>query len=341
MKSGSAPINPWRGTHYKRGRFFNPHTPPQRFSAFVKWVSTRKPGPWRDFIPSTPGTKPPARVHAETLRVTFVNHATFLLQTHGLNLLTDPVWSERVSPVSFAGPKRHRAPGIRFEDLPEIDGVLLTHNHYDHCDVPTLRAVVERDQPAIFCPVGLDSMLRNIGFREIYELDWWQCVHWRGLPVHSVPAQHFSARGPFDRNQTLWCGWAVNAPEGAIYFAGDTGFGSLFQEIAQEFDHIRLALLPIGAYEPEWFMGPIHMTPEQAVQAHDILRASVSIAAHYGTFSLADDGETDPVDRLQAALAVPDPARCFWIIDEGCGVEIPVLTPACSSDYQPQQPTAG
>jgi L-ascorbate metabolism protein UlaG (beta-lactamase superfamily) len=318
---------PWRSVHYKNGRFFNPDTPPQRFSQFLKWVTQRKIGYWRKFIPSTPGPKPPERVEGSNLRATFVNHATFLLQTQGCNFLTDPVWSERVSPVSFAGPKRHRDPGIRFDDLPPIDAVLLTHNHYDHLDIPTLKMLVKRGQPAIFCALGLASPMQKIGFREIHELDWWQHLDWHGVALHCLPAQHFSARGPFDRDRTLWCGWAVEAPAGVIYFAGDTGFAPLFGEIANEFTNIRLALLPIGAYAPEWFMGPIHMTPEQAVRAHDILRASASIAIHFGTFSLADDGETDPVDRLRTALIDSVVARSFWILEEGEGREIPALEP--------------
>ena len=316
------PQSPWRSTHYRNGRFFNPDTPPQRFSQFFKWVTTRKPGPWRDFIPSTPGPQPPRCVESDNLRVTFVNHATFLIQTRGLNLLTDPVWSERVSPVSFAGPKRHRAPGLRFDDLPAVDAVLLTHNHYDHCDVPTLRKLVARDNPAIFCPLGLTALLRKTGFSEIHELDWWHQLEWRGLPIHCTPAQHFASRGPFDRDRTLWCGWGLDSPAGTVYFAGDTGFGQLFHEIAREFPRIRLALLPIGAYAPEWFMGTIHMTPEQAVEAHSILRASMSIATHYGTFSLADDGETEPVDRLRAALHATGGSPAFVVIHEGEGRDI-------------------
>jgi L-ascorbate metabolism protein UlaG (beta-lactamase superfamily) len=313
----------WRSEHYKNGRFFNPDIPPQRFSQLLKWVTHRKAGFWRKFIPSTPGPRPPERIGGSDLRATFINHATFLLQTEGLNFLTDPVWSERVSPVSFAGPRRHRAPGILFKDLPSTDAILLTHNHYDHLDIPTLKMLVKRDPSAIFCPLGLAQMLTKIGFKDIYELDWWQHVDWRGLKIHCVPAQHFSARGPFDRDRTLWCGWTVKTSAGAIYFAGDTGFGSLFEEIAREFQNIRVALLPVGAYEPEWFMGTIHMTPEQAVSAHAILGASVSIAMHFGTFSLADDGETDPVDRLRRALIDSIHSNSFWIPAEGEGYDIP------------------
>ena len=317
--------HPWRSAHYKNGRFFNPDTPSQRFSQFLKWVTHRKAGSWRKFIPSTPGPKPPERISGSDLRVTFVNHATFLLQTEGLNFLTDPVWSERVSPVSFAGPRRHRAPGILFNDLPPVDAILLTHNHYDHLDIPTLKMLIDRDHPQIFCPLGLTRLLTKIGFKDIHELDWWQQMEWNRVRIHCVPAQHFSARGPFDRDRTLWCGWIVKTSAGEIYFAGDTGFGSLFEEIAREFRNIHVALLPIGAYEPEWFMGTIHMTPEQAVHAHAILGASVSIATHFGTFSLADDGETDPVDRLRKALIGSRRSGSFFVPEEGEGYGIPAL----------------
>ena len=317
--------SPWRSAHFKDGRFFNPGAPRQKFSQFLKWIFRRDLGAWdkpvRIVVEDDP---PPARVDGTGLRVTFVGHSTFLLQTAGRNLLTDPVWSERVSPVTFAGPKRHRAPGLQLDELPRIDAILLSHNHYDHFDRATLAQLLDRHRPAVFCPLGLAKPLRRIGFKDICELDWWQHVAWCGLTVHCVPAQHFSARGPFDRNRTLWCGWMLEDEPGSVYFAGDTGFGSLFEEIAKSFPRIRLSLLPIGAYRPEWFMGPIHTSPEQALKAHRILRSAQSIAGHFGTFPLADDGQKDAVERLQHALLQEPSERPFWILKEGEGRDIPV-----------------
>lgn len=277
----------------------------------------RQPGAWRKWTASTPGPRPPAQVEGSALRVTFVNHSTVLLQTEGLNILTDPVWSYRVSPFRLFGPERHRDPGIRLEDLPALHAILISHNHYDHLDMRTLRRLAAAHRPAIFCPLGVAPLLRRAGFREIVELDWGSSQPWKGLQVHCVQAQHFAARWPWDRNRTLWCGWVVETPHGNIYFAGDTGFSDFFSGLRDRFAPVRLALLPIGAYEPEWFMGPIHMTPEQAVEVRARVQAATAIGVHFGTFALADDGETAPVERLRHALeGLPDASR-FWILGEG------------------------
>lgn len=318
-RTGSIELPP----HFRDGRFFNPGVPDHDFRQALHWMRTRTPEPWRSWIPSEPGPPPPARIQGSELRVTFINHASFLLQTADLNILTDPVWSLRASPVQWSGPKRHRAPGIRFEDLPQIDALLISHNHYDHFDRPTLRRLGQAQQAAVFCPLGLARPLRRLGFREIYELDWGQSLEWRGIPVHCVQAQHFAARTPFDRNRTLWCGWVLCPAGGNVYFAGDSGFGSFFRQIGESLGPMRLALLPIGAYEPEWFMGPVHMTPEQAIETHRLVQAQTTIPMHYGTFSLADDGETAPLDRLRAALDGDPRAEEFLVLQEGEGRLIP------------------
>lgn len=314
--------------HWRDGRFFNPGAPAHGFSQLLRWILHRERGAWRRWIDAPRAGSlepPPERVLGEELRVTLVNHATFLIQSEGLNILTDPVWSHRVSPLTFAGPERHRAPGIAFTDLPPIDLIVLSHNHYDHLDLATLRRLNACFRPEICCPLGVGRLLRRAGFATIHELDWGQSIRWRGKRLDCVRAQHFSARTPFDRDRTLWAGWVIGFDAGAVYFAGDSGFGPFFAEIAREFSPIRLAFLPIGAYKPEWFMGPIHMTPEEALEVHRILAPSVSVAMHYGTFALADDGETEPVERLAAALGANPPETPFLVLEHGVGHSIPRL----------------
>ena len=234
--------------------------------------------------------------------VTFVGHATFLIQVAGINLLTDPVYSERASPVSFAGPRRVRAPAVRFDDLPAISLVLLSHNHYDHCDLGTLRALDRRFQPRLVTPIGNSRLLRSAGIRQVEEIDWWQSASAAPLPVTLTPAQHFSARSMFDRNRALWGGFLIEAGGRRILFAGDSGYGPHWREIATRLGPFDLALLPIGAYEPRWFMKDIHMNPAEAAQAHLDLGARQSIAMHFGTFQLTPEGFDEPVRGLATAL---------------------------------------
>ena len=281
------------------------------FFDMLKWMSNRDEGPWQQWREITPAAPPPQRVHGGELRVTWVNHATFLIQTEGLNVLTDPMWSERCSPVAFMGPKRHHAPGIRFDDLPPIDVVLLSHNHYDHMDVPTLDRLKRAHQPKIFAGLGNGAFIKGAT-----DLDWWQSAELApGVRVHAVPAQHFSSRGLSDRDANLWCGFVLETPHGAIYFAGDTGWGPHFDMIRERFGAPRLALLPIGAFRPEWFMCSVHISPKDAVRAAQALGAELSIPMHYGTFHLGDDGQDEPVEVLRAELA------------KAPGVKFDVLTP--------------
>jgi len=300
--------------HFDGERFHNRDPISQSRGSFLKWMMNRNRGHWDDWTDAPFGPPPPRRAGEGELRVTFINHATTLLQLDGLNILTDPIWSDRTSPVGFAGPRRHRPPGIRFEDLPPIDVVLVSHNHYDHLDIPTLKRLRGCN---IITPLGNAALMRRHGISAT-EVDWWES---RG-PITAVPAQHFCARGMSDRNRNLWSGFAIASRFGNVYFAGDSGWGSHFDEIARRFQPIRLALLPIGAYLPRWFMHPVHIDPAQAVEAHFVLKAQTSIAIHFGCFALGDDGQFEPVRDLRAALAANGNPR-FWILEYGEGRDIP------------------
>jgi L-ascorbate metabolism protein UlaG (beta-lactamase superfamily) len=261
------------------------------------------------------------------MRVTFVNHSTVLVQMDGINVLTDPIWSKRCSPVSFAGPRRAVPPGLLFEQLPPIDVVLISHNHYDHMDLPTLRRLADERRPRIFVPLGNKGTLYRRGVNGAEELDWWQSARVRdGVHVHAVPAQHFSGRGLFDRDRALWAGFVVTGPAGAMYFAGDTGFAPHFGQIRERFGPPRLALLPIGAFRPEWFMSRVHMSPDDALRAHEILGTETSLGIHFGTFRLTDDGQDEPAERIAALLRTGEqPPPRFWVLGVGESRDVPAV----------------
>src|SRR6266700_376970 len=291
---------------------------PRGFIDFFRWRLTSRRGPWKKWTDSQPGSVP-------SRRVTFINHATVLIQTEGLNILTDPIWSERASPVRWAGPKRHRSPGLRFEDLPPIDIVLISHNHYDHLDVATLVRLQAQHQPRFVTGLGNRAFLNSCEIADAIELDWLETAKVSNeLNVTCVPAKHFSGRWLSDGDVTLWCGYIVHGSAGNIYFAGDTGMGNHFVEIKNRLGPIRLALLPIGAYLPNWFMHPVHLSPSEAVEAHHVLAAHVSTAMHFGTFALGDDGEFEPLQTLRDALSKDAKGDSgFWVLEHGEGRNVP------------------
>ncbi len=290
--------------HFDGRRFFNPAIesaqalrPSERKSMSVwLWLLARDRGKWamRNVVTS----KPPERVH-DGILVTYINHATVLIQCAGVNLLTDPVWSSRASPFSFMGPKRYAAPGVRMDELPPIDIVLLSHNHYDHMDIASLRTIVSEWNPAIVTGLGNAHYLGRKGMKGAHELDWWDSTEVSGMKITATPAQHFSARSISDRNATLWCGFVIESTAGTIYFAGDTGFGSFVHDIAARFQSVELALIPIGAYEPAWMMQPVHTNPDEALRMHDILHAKHSLGIHHGTFRLTDEPQEEPRERIE------------------------------------------
>jgi L-ascorbate metabolism protein UlaG (beta-lactamase superfamily) len=322
---------PKKSDHFDGTRFYNigfepwsssPHR--NGFFGVMKWMLTRHATPWK-WRNNPVEAKPHERVYGKELVVTFVNHATVLIQTEGLNILTDPVWSERVSPVSFAGPKRYRPPGIRFDDLPPIDLILVSHNHYDHMDLPTLKRLRKAWKPPIFVGLRNAAYLKKEGVGGAEDMDWWDRKQIAdSVWVTCVPGQHFSGRGFGDRSETLWCGFVIETPHGNIYFAGDTGYGPFLEQIKAHYRGFRLACLPIGAYLPRWFMKPIHESPDEALLIHKDLSVETSIAIHFGTFSLADDGQDQPPNRIKELLSeAPDPKPRFLVLENGEAATIP------------------
>ena len=288
--------------HYDGRNFFNPG-PSRSSRGLMQVLRWRLRGQQRAAWPrlsSNPLFPPPLPVEKGSAAITFINHATFMIRLDGAVVLTDPIFSERCSPLSWIGPRRARPPGIPLADLPRPDVVLLSHNHYDHMDFPTLRALQRRHAPTFITMLGNARALARLGIVAT-ELDWWQRMTAGPLSISATPARHFSARTPFDRNRALWGGFALGVGAGMVLFAGDSGAGPHWETIRVRLGAPAVALLPIGAYEPRWFMAPVHMNPDEAVEAHQTLGARRSVGMHFGTFQLTDEAIDAPLHALDAA----------------------------------------
>ena len=313
-------------THFNGNLFFNPGFPtgpasphgqePKRGGSgwIWRWLFGTDWPEWPEIKDFSPGPPPVPRVPKGALRITPVGHSTFLVQMDELNILIDPIWSNRCSPVSWAGPKRRTPPGIRFEDLPPIDLILVSHNHYDHLDLPTLKRLAKKGTPSSIVTLGNLELVRDAGIPNVDALDWWQSVRLSpDVTVTLVPAQHFSSRTLWDRNKTLWGGFVISGPSGNVFYSGDTGYGPHFREIASRFSPIRVALLPISPFRPQQSTEPpresypssMHMGPAEAVQAHVDLGAELSIAAHFHVFQLGPDGFDDAVNATGLGIEGP------------------------------------
>lgn len=326
--------------HFDGEKFFNEgRSDPVSFRNLPRMMFDRPPrGPWDEWREYEPEPVPPERVEPGAIRATFINHATVLVQMDGLNILTDPVYSERCSPVTWSGPKRHHAPGVRFEDLPPIDVVVLSHNHYDHTDEATIRRLLEEHDPKFVVGLGQELYLETLGVERSEALEWGDATSVGAVRIISQRTSHFSGRGLTDRNETLWAAYVLEGPSGRVYFAGDTAYDTHFAETGERFDGIDLALLPIGAYRPRSFMRDMHVNPDEAVRAHRDLQSNLSIAIHFGTFNLAAEGQDEPIADLEQALSVHGvPADDFVVLTPGKAV----TTNGESKPRPPEKPSLG
>lgn len=295
--------------HFDGTVFFNPGgVAPRGRLAFIKWQLWDRGVDWPASFPSPfAPDRPPARYDRPGARISHAGHASLLLQTRGQNVLIDPVWADRASPVSFAGPKRVNAPGIAFDDLPRIDLVLVSHNHYDHMDTGTIGRLWQRFRPAIITPLGNDAILKSaVPDIEVQPVDWDERIALAGgLAVHVEPTLHWSARGTRDRRHALWASFVLEAGARKIYCVSDTGFGdgATFRRVRQRHPELAVALLPIGAYEPRWMMKNSHMNPGEAVEALSLCGAPRALGHHWGTFRLTNEAVEQPAQDLAAALA--------------------------------------
>jgi L-ascorbate metabolism protein UlaG (beta-lactamase superfamily) len=335
-KSRDRRRHPTRRSHYYDGpvsdhfdgvRFFDPEGAAPRSRADLlrwmigsRWRGTR--AKWPAWAPSPYVDHPPARVDGGAWRISYVGHASWLVQTAGINLLLDPVWSQRASPFRRFGPRRVNDPGIPFADLPPIDLVLVSHAHYDHLDLPTLSRLAGAHRPRVIAPLGNDAIMRDHDPSIAAEgCDWHQRVEIAaGVAVTPVPTRHWSARSLSDRNMSLWASFVIETPGGCIYFVGDSSYGdgAYFRRARDRYGPLKFAILPIGAYEPRWFMRDHHMNPAEAVQALLDCGAETALASHYGTFQLTDEAIDAPLLALTEALkAAGIPPARFQVLRPG------------------------
>ncbi|WOS62648.1 MBL fold metallo-hydrolase [Sinorhizobium fredii] len=316
-KGGNRYYNGPVSDHFDGVRFFNPGgMAPRGLAHLLRWQFGGKRVRWPGRYDSPfLEVRPELSVDGDRLRVTMVGHATLLIQVAGINILTDPVWSHRASPFAFAGPQRRNAPGIHMDDLPPIDVVLVTHNHYDHLDLETLSTLHAEHAPHVVTPLGNDTIIRRaVPDVEISVVDWGDRIELGdGIIIHAEPCHHWSARGTRDRRMALWAAFVIETPAGRIYHIGDTGFhgGINYRAARDKHGPFRLANLPFGCYEPRWFMESQHQNPEEAVMGMLACGAEHVAGHHWGTFRLTDEGIEEPLRALEAALdkAGVEPSR--------------------------------
>ena len=292
---------------------------------FLKWrfqrIGLSVPGPEDYDFPLNENDRQFLKNNQDKITLTWIGHATVMLRINGKTILTDPHFSDRASPVSWAGPKRVTRPGILLKDLPHVDMVLISHNHYDHLDKETVKALHNRpngDRTRFFVPLKLKKWFQDQGIENVSELDWWENRAADGITITAVPVQHWSKRSMFSRNKSLWCGWVVNTDNFKFFFAADTGYCPIFKQIGEKLGPFDLSAIPIGAYEPRWFMKPHHVNPEEAIMIHQDVMSKQSVAIHWGTFILTDEPLDEPLKRLKSARKAKNiPESSFAVLKHG------------------------
>ena len=299
---------PGQPAHHVNGGFRNTGADFHRPSSLTRWrfIARRL---WASYTSPRSFEAPRVSNDGKALQAGFINpsitwvgHATLLVQMNGVNALTDPQWSERASPVSWGGPRRLSPPGLAFEDLPPIHVVILSHDHYDHLDFITVKRLADTHNPLFLVPLGMKAWFAKNGMNHVEELDWWQEREFRGVKFVCLPAQHFSQRTLWDGNERLWASWAMLRPERRLYFSGDTGYFDGFKEIGRKLGPFDLAAIAIGAYVPPEIMKSVHTTPEEAVQTSLDLNARILLGIHWGTFDLAEEPLEEPPERMLAEV---------------------------------------
>lgn len=311
--------------HFDGERFFYPYFERKREKYdFWKWQFDRQRAEWPEWVEIKQKDTPPVRVEGDDIRVSYVNHMTALIQTRGVNILTDPIWSERASPLSFIGPKRVKAAGVDFDKLPPIDYVTISHSHYDHMDIPTIKRLWKAFDPVFIMPLGNDTIIkRHVPEIRTVVLDWHESTPIAGgMNIHAWPAQHWTKRTMVDTNKSLWANFILERPEGLkpVFIAGDIGYGEGYDSISahDRFDDFEFAFIPYGSFEPRWFMSYSHMNPKESVQTFRNLGARYAIGTHHGTFQLTDEPYNQPFDDLRQELILQGISeQNFRVLDNG------------------------
>ncbi len=315
---GAPPHHRERGFANTNGAFARPgFWTVQAFRARRVWASLAGTKPIPDF-PRVANDGRALRDNRQTPTLTWIGHATLLIQLDGVNVLTDPHFSERASPFGFAGPRRLNPPGLAFESLPPIDVVVISHDHYDHLDRATVERLAATHKPLFLVPLGFKAWFAGLGIDRVTELDWWQAHRVGAVTLTLTPVQHWCARTPFDTDHRLWGGWAIAGRERRLFFAGDTGYYEGFGELGARLGPFDLALVAISAYEPPEIMRMTHTTPEEALRIFTDVRARTFVAMHWGTFDLSDEPLDEPPRRLRAAArAMNLPDERVWVLAHG------------------------